>query len=57
MKCPLHPSLALIVAFSFFQVHAFAQPAKVNIIEPEAGQQIAGTVTVKVAVGEGDSQP
>ena len=57
MKCPQHPSLALLVAFSVFQVHAFAQPAKVSIIEPEAGQQIAGTVTVKVAVGEGTPIP
>lgn len=57
MKCPPHPSLALLVAFSFFQVHAFAQPAKVSIIEPEAGQQVAGTVTVKVAVGEGTPVP
>ena len=57
MKCPLHPSLALIVAFSFFQGHAFAQPAKVSIIEPEAGQQVAGIVTVKVAVGEGTPIP
>ena len=48
----LHLSLALFVAFSFLQLHASAQPAKVkiNIVEPEAGQQITGTVKVRVAV-------
>ena len=54
MKCPLHPSL--LVAFSFLQLHAFAQPAKVSIVEPEAGQQITGNIQVKVAV-EGDPIP
>ena len=54
MKNPLH--LALFIAFSFLQLHAFAQLAKVNIVEPEAGQQITGNVKVRVAI-EGDSIP
>lgn len=52
MKYALHLSLTLLIAFSLLQLHAFAQPpnVKVNIVEPEAGQQITGIVKVRVAV-------
>ena len=58
MKCLPHLSLALSLAFSFLQLHAFAQSpkVKVNIVEPKAGQRIMGNVKARVAV-EGNPIP
>ena len=56
MKCPLHLSLSLFVAFSFVQLAESAEPPKLSIVEPKAGQQITGTVKVRVAV-EGTPAP